>query len=97
MLNSMPAQAQCFAGALPAKQLYRCRRVSEQRTFAVLNAPTKKAELLPPRQQPAETLRFGFPKGSLQNSTHELFRKAGVCADPAPLADACLYCQVDSR
>lgn len=93
----MPAQAQCFAGALPAKQLYRCRHVSEQRIFAVLNAPTKKAELVPPRQQPAETLRFGFPKGSLQNSTHELFRKAGVFADPTPIADTCLYCQVGSR
>ena len=62
------------------------------------------------RQQAAEqlqtSLRFGFPKGSLQNSTHELFKKAGVPCRPTSIcvvaqlclfACRCLCVQVDGK
>ena len=65
-----------------------CRQPARVHSFAARREPPRAAAAhvttapaeapLHKQQQAAERLRFGFPKGSLQKSTHELFKKAGA-------------------
>ena len=64
---TQPSRVHSFAAGRKPPRL-----AAAQVTTAPAQAPLHK------QQQAAERLRFGFPKGSLQNSTHELFRKAGA-------------------
>ena len=85
-------QLSCSAAMPTAFQLgstaTQCRQPPHVHSFAERRKPPRAAAAhvatapaqapLQKQQQAAERLRFGFPKGSLQNSTHELFRKAGA-------------------
>ncbi len=84
-------------GALPRPQHAAVRRSSACKAapahVATPHLVTEDAE----QRAEADSLRFGFPKGSLQNSTHELFRKAGAphCHSHAVLLPR--PCSVPSR
>ncbi len=98
----MPVVVPARAYVLPSKgALPRPQHTAARRSWAPKAAPAHVAtpQLVTEeaaRPAEADALRFGFPKGSLQNSTHELFRKAGAHtatarvvppAEPLPCAE----------
>jgi hypothetical protein len=82
-INSLPAVLRQLQPA--SSQRTRCRQTVAQASSAV--APPVQSAQPDPRSHTDSNgasgqlvLRFGFPKGSLQNSTQDLFARAGGVA-----------------
>lgn len=76
-------------GALPRPQHTAARRSWAPKAAPAHVATPQLVTEEAARPAEADALRFGFPKGSLQNSTHELFRKAGAPRCHSPCCAAC--------